>query len=123
MELTSEAQVIDDLFRRGKELFNQRDFYNAHEVWEDLWSDYYVPDHKFIQGLIQMSVSFFHIQNDNLKGAKSLMNKCLEKFSGFHGVQRGIDIAQLTKELLAVQKDYNQIEDPRQFNWDLVPLL
>ena len=40
---------------------------------EDLWSDYYLKDRLFIQGLIQLSVSFVHLKNNNMNGAKSLL--------------------------------------------------
>ena len=54
-------------------------FIEAHEAWEDLWSDYNLDDKKFIQGLIQLSVSFVHLENNNLNGARSLLKKCNEK--------------------------------------------
>ena len=85
---------INTLFQAGLKLFNDKNFYDAHEKWEDLWSDYYLKDRLFIQGLIQLSVSFVHLKNNNMNGAKSLLNKCKQKFEGFD-IQRGIDVKKL----------------------------
>ena len=68
-----DIKKIDILFERGKIEYQKGNFYDAHEIWEDLWSDYYLKDRKFIQGLIQLSVSFVHLKNSNMKGAKSLL--------------------------------------------------
>ena len=49
-------EVMHDLFMKGIDSFNRHSFYDAHEFWEDLWSDYRLPDAKFIQALIQLAV-------------------------------------------------------------------
>ena len=66
---------INALYNEGKKEFLDGKYYDAHEVWEDLWSDYYLKDRKFIQGLIQLSVSFVHLKNGNMVGAKNLLKK------------------------------------------------
>ena len=39
----------DILFQKGIKAFNERNFYDAHEYWEELWLDYKLEDSKFIQ--------------------------------------------------------------------------
>ncbi len=109
------------LFTKGLRHYRLNEFFDAHEAWEDLWSDYYLEDRKFIQGLIQLSVSFVHLDRGNLKGAKSLLNKCKEKFKIFTGINRGIDVNILLEQIENVEKAYAKIEKPNEFNWDLVP--
>ena len=113
---------INTLFQAGLKLFNEKNFYDAHEKWEDLWSDYYLKDRLFIQGLIQLSVSFVHLKNNNLNGAKSLLNKCKQKFEGFD-IQRGIDVKKLLISIEKVQDNYDYIDSSEDFNWSLVPNL
>ena len=113
---------INTLFQAGLKLFNEKNFYDAHEKWEDLWSDYYLKDRLFIQGLIQLSVSFVHLKNNNLNGAKSLLNKCKQKFEGFN-IQRGIDVKKLLISIEKVQDNYDHIKSSEDFNWNLVPRL
>ena len=80
-----------ELFQKGIDAFNNHQFYDAHEYWEELWLDHKLTDAPFIQGLIQLAVSYFHYYNGNLKGAKSMAKKCLLKFEPFE-YARGIDI-------------------------------
>jgi predicted metal-dependent hydrolase len=42
----------DELFNKGIIAFNNRQYYDAHEFWEDLWLNYKLEDAKFVQGLI-----------------------------------------------------------------------
>ena len=113
---------INTLFQAGLKLFNEKNFYDAHEKWEDLWSDYYLKDRLFIQGLIQLSVSFVHLKNNNMNGAKSLLNKCKQKLEGFN-IQRGIDVKKLLISIEKVQDNYDDINSSEDFNWSLVPRL
>ena len=112
---------IITLFQAGLKLFNEKNFYEAHEKWEDLWSDYYLKDRLFIQGLIQLSVSFVHLERENMNGAKSLLNKSIEKFQLFSGVHRNVNLESLVRQIKVVSLAYDKIEGPKDFDWNLVP--
>mgnify|MGYP001162437527 CR=1 FL=1 len=97
------------LFQQGVDAFNNRCFYDAHEFWEELWLNYKLEDAQCIQGLIQLAVSYFHLFNDNLKGARSMIRKCLIKFQDFNYC-RGIDIARLIEDIEQVESYFNEID-------------
>ena len=80
-----------------------------------------MPDRRFIQGLIQLSVSFVHLENGNLKGAKSLLNKCIEKFSDFKDIQRGINVNNLMLEINQVSHSYDNLISSNEFDWKIIP--
>ncbi|MCH7767292.1 MAG: DUF309 domain-containing protein [Acidobacteria bacterium] len=44
----------------GIRYFNERDFFESHEVWEDVWNDCDSGSRKFYQGLIQIAAGFPH---------------------------------------------------------------
>ena len=56
----------------GVQLFNRHDFFEAHEVWEDLWAEEHGAAHLFLQGMIQIAVGLCHFCNGNLRGALKL---------------------------------------------------
>ena len=118
-----DALEMEILFHKGLSEYEKGDYFEAHEAWEDLWSDYYIPDRRFIQGLIQLSVSFVHLGNGNMVGAKSLLKKCQDKFSDFSGIQRGINLVELTSAIEAVELVYEDLKHTSEFDWDLVPNL
>lgn len=114
---------IEELFQKGLREYELMDYFEAHEIWEELWSDYYLEDRKFIQALIQLSVSFVHIGNGNLIGAKNLLKKSKNKFLEFSGTHRGINIKKLIKQIERCALDYENLENTDNFEWDLVPKL
>ena len=111
------------LFKRGVKAFNHKKYYDAHEYWEDLWTDYRLEDAKFIQGLIQLSVGYFHITNSNINGAKGLFTKCLPKLQLYKSGCRGINVVLLINAVNLTIKNLNSIEDVKDFNWKLVPII
>ena len=119
----SNASEMRVLFEKGLNEYEKGDYFEAHEAWEDLWSDYNFTDRKFIQGLIQLSVSFVHLSNGNMIGARNLLKKCQQKFSDYKGIHRQININELKFAIEAVSLTYDNIEESSEFDWDLVPVL
>tara|TARA_B110000196_G_scaffold19001_1_gene14944 strand:- start:756 stop:1148 length:393 start_codon:yes stop_codon:yes gene_type:complete len=118
-----EKEIKYKLFIDGLNAFNKHEFYDAHEYWEDLWSDYRLKDAKFIQALIQLSVGYFHISNLNINGANGLLKKCMPKFNLFKPAQRGLDVDYIIISIEASLKKLNSIENITEFDWSLVPKL
>jgi len=119
----NKSDKMSELFKRGLDEYDKGDYFEAHEAWEDLWSDYNFPDRKFVQGLIQLSVSFVHLGNGNLTGAKNLLKKCQQKFDDYNGIHREINLSDLKSSIEAVEIVYSELTDCRDFDWDLVPAL
>jgi len=68
--------------------FNRREFFDAHEVLEELWQTYGGPDRTFYQGLIQVAVALEHRQRGNLRGARGVLasaRRRLEPYGAEHG--------------------------------------
>src|ERR1051326_2172135 len=64
--------TYDPRYLAGILFFNERDFFEAHEVWEDLWSESHGNERRFYQGLIQAAVGLYHFSGGNLGGAGKL---------------------------------------------------
>ena len=74
---------MDERYRKFFELFNERDFYECHEVLEDLWMETAGEERPFYQGLIQTATAFYHLQNGNFGGARKLFTTGLEYLKPF----------------------------------------
>ena len=109
------------LFFDGLRAYEEKDFFEAHELWEELWSEYYLADRTLIQGLIQLAVSFVHLGNGNLKGAKSLLKKSTDKFSSYSGLHRGINIDKLKQQIVIIKNEYEQLLTVEDFDWTHIP--
>lgn len=89
------AMSENEQFQRGVAHFNAREFFEAHEIWEELWLRAPEPEKAFLQGIIQIAAGFHHYARGNLTGAKSLLAAGLAKLSNFPHSHRGIDVARL----------------------------
>ena len=119
----NEKEKKEQLFFDGLQAYEEKDFFEAHELWEELWSEYYLDDKTFIQGLIQLAVSFVHLGNGNLNGAKSLMKKSGDKFSSYSGLHRGINIDKLKQQIVIIINEYEQLLTVEGFDWTYIPEL
>ena len=117
----NEEEKKEQLFFEGLQAYEEKDFFEAHELWEELWSEYYLDDKTFIQGLIQLAVSFVHLGNGNLNGAKSLMKKSGDKFSSYSGLHRGINIDKLKQQIVIIINEYEQLLTVEGFDWTHIP--
>ncbi len=94
----------DEKFRRGVADFNAGRFFEAHEVWEELWLAAAEPEKTFLQGLIQVAAAFHHHGRGNARGRQSLLAAGIVKLAGCPDDFRGITIAKLRDEVEAWRK-------------------
>jgi predicted metal-dependent hydrolase len=81
-------------FYRGVNEFNAGRYFECHDTLEEIWMVTSGDERLFLQGLIQVSVGFYHFGNGNPSGALSQWGKGTAKLSGlgndFGGVQLGL---------------------------------
>jgi predicted metal-dependent hydrolase len=83
----------------GISLFNSRRYFEAHEIWEDLWRKSDGPPRLFYQGLIHAAVGLHHFSCGNRQGARAQLAKSLEKLDGYAADYGGMDVSRLREEL------------------------
>ena len=116
--------AYEPLYLQGIEKFNECDYYECHEVWEELWTEYRGESRKFYQGLIQAAVALYHFGNGNIRGARKLhksVHGYLESYGPHH---LGLDVVGFLAafdtclaDVAASTEDFPSIE----LNPDLLP--
>jgi uncharacterized protein len=96
-----ESLLSNDRYLRGIRLYNAQQFYECHEVLEDLWRPLKGPQRLFLQGLIHLAVGFYHHQQNNPAGAERQLHKGLRKLAGYLPHLEGVDTAALYREAQA----------------------
>ena len=96
----SNAQY-DPLYLKGIAFFNDCDFFEAHEAWEELWTEYQGPSRKFFQGLIQVAVALHHFGNGNIRGARKLYVSSGSYLAPYRPFHIGLDVDKLLAEFAA----------------------
>ena len=82
-----------DAFDRGVAEFNAGYYFECHDTLEDMWAGVRGPARDFFQGLIQVSVAFYHLGNGNLAGAESMSRRALKRFERYPDQYFGFDLA------------------------------
>jgi len=118
--MASDASGVGDadyepLYLAGIEKFNACDYFEAHEVWEELWTEYRGPSRKFYQALIQAAVALHHFGNGNLRGARKLhasVHGYLEPYAPRH---LGLDVTSFLGAFDACLADVvaGDVDDPQ----------
>ena len=83
----------DPRYLAGILFFNRHDFFEAHEVWENLWGDCNDRDRRFYQALIQAAVALHHYGNGNLRGAVKLYGTSKAYMDRYPSPHLGLDCA------------------------------
>lgn len=83
------------LFLRGIDDFNHGRFFEAHEVWEELWNDTVGDEKRFYQGLIHIAVGYYKLSVAEYNGARKLLERGRQIVVAFPAGYAGIDLAPL----------------------------
>lgn len=74
--------------------FNRQQFYEAHEVLEDLWlADKHGPNGDFYKGLIQLAGAYVHLQKNRLRPSAALFKLAKANLVKYPPVHEKLNLA------------------------------
>lgn len=97
--------MISDEIKEGVKLFNEHDFFAAHDFFENLWMNAESGDRLFYQGMVQLSVGGYHLLNKNYKGSLSQYQKGSEKLKNYVPQFKGVELEILLQKINNVITD------------------
>ena len=92
-------KTFDEIFSRGVDLFNAKEFFECHDAFEELWQEERTDRRLFLQGLIQAAVACHHLSNGNTSGAISQYTKSLDKLKQYPDDYMRLDMKTFRKEI------------------------
>ncbi|WP_071518322.1 DUF309 domain-containing protein [Geitlerinema sp. PCC 9228] len=110
-------------FWQGVAEFNQGEYYACHDTLEELWMEATEPNKTFYQGILQLSVSLYHLHNENLRGAAILLGESIKRLQNYEPNYEGVEVDRLLEES-AEMLSFLQHTDPETIfqhpeNWQL----
>jgi predicted metal-dependent hydrolase len=88
------------LVHEGIALFNRGAFYDAHEVWEDVWRSTSPQPNDLFQGLIQVAAGMHQILDlHRVEGPRSTLEKGTRRLESYAPAALGLDVAALLEEV------------------------
>jgi uncharacterized protein len=89
---------------QGLELFNQGEYFEAHEVLELAWREEAGPVRELYRGILQIAVAYYHILRQNYPGAVKMFQRSRAWLAPFPDRCQGIDLAKF-------RLDYARVEE------------
>jgi uncharacterized protein len=91
-------EKLPDLVLEGIEEFNRGEFFDCHEYLEEAWMQESGRVRYLYQGILQVGVGFYHLENGNWRGATGLLRNGTIRLKEFEPVTLGVDVAKLVRE-------------------------
>lgn len=100
-------------FIQAIDKFNKKDFFECHEILEDIWFDTRDDSRDFYHGLLHFAVGFYHlIKKNNIKGTSMQLEKGLNKLSNYPAEYNGINLEKLVKQTDTINKNLAKYKIP-----------
>ncbi len=94
---------------RGLDLFNTGKYFEAHEALENGWRAETGEIRVLYQAILQVAVTYLHIERGNFEGAVRVAARALPKLEKLPEACCGVDVAGLRDDFLSVMEHISEI--------------
>jgi len=88
-------------YLEGIDHFNAGRYFDAHEVWEEIWLRSSGDTKTFYQMLIQAAVGLHHYERGNARGAKGMYNNVVDKLNRLPSCLMSLDLDDFARQFRA----------------------
>ena len=92
------ARIYPREYLEGIEHFNAGRYFDAHEVWEEIWLRSSGDTKMFYQMLIQAAVGLHHYERGNARGARGMYKNVAEKIERLPSFHMSFDLAGFARQ-------------------------
>ena len=90
-------------------MFNQGEFFEAHEALEDAWRDEKSEIRDLYRGILQIAVTYFHITRQNYEGAVKVYGRSLKWLTKWPETCQGANVKQLLTDARRVMEEVERL--------------
>jgi predicted metal-dependent hydrolase len=95
------AGLYSPQYLQGIEHFNAGRYFDAHEIWEEVWLRASGDAKLFYQMLIQAAVALHHYERGNARGARGMYANVKEKLERLPAVFMSLDLVNFSRQFRA----------------------
>lgn len=119
------TEALPGILQQAALLWRHHLFFEFHEILEEVWMDWRGPERRFLQGLIQLGVAFYHIQRNNYRGAISMFRNGRAKVVPHVPRYRGVELKRFLEGIERCRKSLEHLGPAacHDFDWSLLPKL
>ncbi|OIP71023.1 MAG: hypothetical protein AUK48_13035 [Oscillatoriales cyanobacterium CG2_30_44_21] len=96
--------MLEPMFEEAIALFNSGGYYACHDLLEEIWHNAWQSDRAFYQGILQIAVGLYHLNNQNWHGATILLGEGTSRLPAYLPDYQTVDIANLLEDSLHILK-------------------
>ncbi|HDN04693.1 MAG TPA: DUF309 domain-containing protein [Chloroflexi bacterium] len=104
MNSPSKADPLHPDAIKGIKLFNEGEFYKAHNPLELAWMNTQSPERDLYQGILQIGLAYFQISRSNYRGAIKMFIRGQRNLKPLGDALLGVDINKLRADAEVVEK-------------------
>lgn len=121
----SYSKGLAGILQKAALLWQHRLFFEFHELLEEVWMQWRGPERRFLQGLIQLGVAFYHIQRNNYRGTISMFQNGLAKVEPHTPRYCGVELTKFLERVDNCRRAVARLGPGHchEFDWNLVPPL
>lgn len=125
MNTPSPAETLHPKARRGFDLFNQGDFFQAHEDLEAAWMESPSPARDLYQGVLQIGLAYLQIDRGNYRGALKMFRRGHRNLDPLGKSLLGVDIFRFQEDARRVEAELRRLGPGQvdQLDWKLIKAL
>lgn len=111
--------------RHGIDLYNDGQYWEAHEAWEVIWHKKSGREKSFYQGMIHVAAGMLKINRAQFEGAHSQLTRALERFAVAGPMETGTNDEAFRKRAAACRDEVLRLgpADLEQFDRKLYPVI
>lgn len=92
------TNVLPAAARKGLQLFNEQQYFEAHEALEFAWRAETGAARELYRGILQVGVGYYHLQHGNYRGAIKLLARSKPRLAIFPDWCQGVNVQKLRED-------------------------
>ena len=107
------SDPLPDAIRTAIGEFNAGDYYPCHDTIEEHWVREVGQQRVLYQGILQVGIAFYHIENGNWRGAIKMLERGIPKLRPFVPACQGIQVAPLLEASEEIDAHLKELGEER----------
>ena len=112
---------MDQRLINGIALFNQKEFFEAHEVIEELWRETDGELKNFYRGLIQAAAALHHLKRGTFKGGLEVCKSAIALLKPYTPVTLGVQVQKLVDDLKTSFEQFEKLNSQEKIDLENLP--
>lgn len=109
---------LSEKAKAGLAEFNRGEYYEQHELLEEVWMEEDRPIREMYQGILQVGVAFYQIEQGNWTGSLKMFRRGLPRLRGLPEVCQGVKVGAFRRQAEIIHAEIVRLGPERMAEFD-----